>query len=252
MFRLTKRETMAFILQRQTAFFVKIILILIVTVFIIQSSFLQAQKSDCAWSYYRHLPPLATRNDFVEILRSNKLQTAAEVGVQQGRYAEYLLNNWPECRKYHAIDLWKYQTHYSDKANVIDEQQDQNYDTTRQRLQKWRKIVQYHRNYSIFAVNDIDDNSLDFIYIDARHDYNGVYEDLKLYWPKLKCGGIFAGHDFLDAHEVSGQDWAVDQNGVRRTDGKAVKSAVIEFAAKKNRRVLYTLSDPWPSWYLRK
>jgi len=73
-----------------------------------------------------------------------------------------------------------------------------------------------------------------------------------LYWDKLKCGGIFAGHDFLDANEVPGQDWSVDHKGVRRTDGKAVKSAVIEFASKKKRSLFITTSVFSASWYFRK
>jgi hypothetical protein len=31
----------------------------------------------------------------------------------------------------------------------------------------------------------------------CRHDYCGVKEDLENYWPKLKRGGIIAGHDYL-------------------------------------------------------
>ena len=80
-----------------------------------------------------------------------------------------------------------------------------------------------------------------YTYIDARHDYTGVTEDMDLYWDKLKCGGIFAGHD-----------WSVDHKGVRRTDGKAVKSAVIEFASKKKRSLFITTSVFSASWYFRK
>lgn len=47
-----------------------------------------------------------------------------------------------------------------------------------------------------------------------RHDYCGVHEDLAAYWPKLRSGGILAGHDYLDAPEVAAkpsprkQDWS--------------------------------------------
>jgi hypothetical protein len=31
----------------------------------------------------------------------------------------------------------------------------------------------------------------------CRHDYCGVMEDLVAYWPKLRSGGIIAGHDYV-------------------------------------------------------
>lgn len=40
------------------------------------------------------------------------------------------------------------------------------------------------------------------VYVDARHDKCGVTEDLNKWWPKLKQGGFFAGHDMVFAHEV--------------------------------------------------
>lgn len=49
------------------------------------------------------------------------------------------------------------------------------------------------RKYSADGRKDIQDDSLDFIYIDARHDYKAMMEDLEFMWPKLKEGGIFAG-----------------------------------------------------------
>ena len=39
--------------------------------------------------------------------------------------------------------------------------------------------------------------SLDFVYIDARHDYDGCLEDIVAWYPKLKKGGLIAGHDFI-------------------------------------------------------
>ena len=45
--------------------------------------------------------------------------------------------------------------------------------------------------------SSINDKYLDFIFIDGDHSYAGVLQDLVMYWPKIKDGGIFAGHDAL-------------------------------------------------------
>ena len=41
-----------------------------------------------------------------------------------------------------------------------------------------------------------EDNSVDFIYIDGDHSAESVEKDIKNYMPKLKKGGILAGHDY--------------------------------------------------------
>jgi GR25 family glycosyltransferase involved in LPS biosynthesis len=40
------------------------------------------------------------------------------------------------------------------------------------------------------------DESLDVVFIDAAHDYESVTKDLKAWYPKVKKGGVFAGHDY--------------------------------------------------------
>jgi predicted O-methyltransferase YrrM len=43
-----------------------------------------------------------------------------------------------------------------------------------------------------------EDGSFDLVYIDANHGYADVLADIKAWRPKVKAGGIFAGHDFND------------------------------------------------------
>lgn len=52
------------------------------------------------------------------------------------------------------------------------------------------------KEYSYNTVDSFVDNSIDFIYIDAEHTYEAVKQDLELYLPKLKDGGIIGGHDY--------------------------------------------------------
>merc|ERR1711907_912810 len=39
---------------------------------------------------------------------------------------------------------------------------------------------------------------------DARHDFAGVVADIRAWWPKVRMGGIFAGHDFVDGEFPEG------------------------------------------------
>ena len=49
---------------------------------------------------------------------------------------------------------------------------------------------------SIEASKKFDDESLDFVFIDASHEYEDVKSDIKAWMPKVKVGGIIAGHDY--------------------------------------------------------
>ena len=41
-----------------------------------------------------------------------------------------------------------------------------------------------------------EDESLDFVFIDAGHLYHEVIADMNAWYPKVKSGGIFSGHDY--------------------------------------------------------
>jgi hypothetical protein len=47
-----------------------------------------------------------------------------------------------------------------------------------------------------------NDKSLDFVFIDGSHKYEDVVNDIKAWLPKIKEGGILAGHDYIDFDDV--------------------------------------------------
>lgn len=49
--------------------------------------------------------------------------------------------------------------------------------------------------YSKDAVSNFADGSLDLVYIDGRHEYEYVHQDITLWLPKVRPGGIISGHD---------------------------------------------------------
>merc|ERR1711965_14164 len=49
---------------------------------------------------------------------------------------------------------------------------------------------------SMEAAKAFSNEYFDWIYIDALHTFDGVSDDIKYYWPKLRDGGLFSGHDF--------------------------------------------------------
>ena len=49
---------------------------------------------------------------------------------------------------------------------------------------------------SLEAASRFDDASLDFVFIDAAHEKDAVLADIKAWLPKVKKGGVIAGHDY--------------------------------------------------------
>lgn len=67
---------------------------------------------------------------------------------------------------------------------------------------------------SIDAAGTIQDRSLDLVFIDADHSYQGVKGDLAAWVPKVRPGGWIGGHDFGNtdpAYDFSGVDRAVQE-----------------------------------------
>lgn len=49
---------------------------------------------------------------------------------------------------------------------------------------------------SVTAAARMSDGSVDWVFIDALHDYRSVVADLRAWAPKVKPSGLFSGHDW--------------------------------------------------------
>jgi hypothetical protein len=91
-----------------------------------------------------------------------------------------------------------------------------------------RNIIVPHRGYSNTVCDEFEDNSIDFVFIDARHEYEFVMEDIKCWYPKLRSGGIMAGHDY--------------RNNFVNISSDVLAQAIEAFCKLKN--IKYSLSGP--------
>lgn len=63
-------------------------------------------------------------------------------------------------------------------------------------------------DFSKNVVGRFEDNSVDIVLVDGCHSYDGVYEDLSLWMPKVKDGGSMWGDDFnLYSVRTAAQDF---------------------------------------------
>jgi hypothetical protein len=184
----------------------------------------------------------ARRTDLPALLNRRGLRgTGAEVGVKRGLFSEVILKSW-EGERLISVDPWMEAPaeDYADVSNVEQAQHERFYEETAERLAQFGGRSLIWRMTSVEAAARVDRQSLDFVYLDARHDYNSVREDLEHWFEKIRPGGVFAGHDYLDA--------------VRAHAVVGVKSAVDEFFGTRELPVRQTYVDapeapgPPPSW----
>ena len=199
---------------------------------------------------------IKTREDIPSFLQESGMKVGAELGVQRGIFSLHTLLNWPSCTKYVLVDLWSQHSNYEDLANVDTAQQGNITQQMLTSLKRFQDKIEICRNHTTACATQYPDNFFDYIYVDARHDYKGVSEDLVAWWPKLKDGGVFAGHDYVsndDGPMQSGENWTVNYDGTIDPLGRAVKGAVDDFARSINRQVVVTYREAaWNSWLIRK
>lgn len=127
---------------------------------------------------------------------NGKLVKGVEVGVNSGRNSKSILEEL-NVEKLYLVDIWNnYEEIDYVRSNI-----DRSYKSVLKKFRK-DKRVRIIKDFSENAVKNMDDNSLDFVYIDANHTYNYVYQDIDLWFRKVKEGGIVAGHDVFNCSEV--------------------------------------------------
>lgn len=145
------------------------------------------------------------RNDGEYQRGKNATITGAEVGVASAKTSEFLLNRFPNL-KLLAIDSWEAPNPDSAYAKTRDRFAmsppatcDDRYEKAKSRLAPFTtdRVIIIHRP-SVEAARVIPDESLDFVFIDGDHSYEGCLADMRAYWPLVKPGGLFCGHDCID------------------------------------------------------
>ena len=128
----------------------------------------------------------------------NGFRKGAELGVSRGRFTSYLCSVMPEMKMI-AVDLWASQPDLT--AEGTETYEGWNHDESYQNFKDGTEHyfpgrVEIHRMKTTEAAPLIADGSLDFIFIDADHSYEGCSADIEAWRGKVRRGGIIAGHDF--------------------------------------------------------
>lgn len=135
-----------------------------------------------------------TRNELGDIMREAGFKIGAEIGVRKGDYSKILCERIPDLKIYCIDPYIPYRGRRPDQ-----EKMDALFAHAQNNLKNFNAT--FVRKTSMEAVNDFEDGSLDFVYIDAMHEFDPVMLDIIHWTPKVRIGGIVAGHDYIDAYD---------------------------------------------------
>jgi predicted O-methyltransferase YrrM len=143
-----------------------------------------------------------------------------ELGVAAGKFAELLCDRNPRAR-YIGIDRWADHHDQCEMKNAM------------LRLYKFERVL-LHRMTFAEALSHFEDELADLVYIDGyAHTGQEGGQTLRDWWPKVKPGGIFAGHDYCREYQPTIE---------------AVDTFVLEHGLE-----LHIIDElPHPSWWVRK
>ena len=149
-----------------------------------------------------------------------KPSNGAEVGVYKGKMSVALRMAFPDCELL-FIDPWQawgpddsYWQKHRRTGQHTQQKWDALYAEAVKCIQKAGGKNRIMRVTSKWAAKVTDDDSLDFVFIDADHSCAMVKQDIELWSPKIHVGGLLCGHDYGKAqpgvrravHEVLGED----------------------------------------------
>jgi hypothetical protein len=171
------------------------------------------------------------REDFAQFMNDKGiLGLAVEVGIAEGSFAKHNLGIW-KGKQYSLVDPWKRYPGWTDlleRDNTLLETQ-------------YQIVVDFCKNYpaanilrmmSTEAALQFADNSIDWVYLDANHDYAFISQDIQTWYPKVRSGGVLSGHDY--------RPWY------------GVFDAVNEFIKETGLELNLTDEDDWKSWWIWK
>lgn len=164
-----------------------------------------------------------TREDLSKLFKG----VGVEVGVERAKFSHTICKT-----STHLFGVDPLEAYRGYREHVTQNKLDDFYEEVTSTMKN--KDFTLIRKYSMDALDDFKDESLDFVYIDANHDYLHALEDIEGWARKVKKGGIVSGHDYI-----------------RRKGQKhlfAVVDALNDFTKDKDIVVTIWRGDRSPSW----
>lgn len=144
------------------------------------------------------------------VRRASGPATFVEVGTWFGRSAAFMaveIANSGKPIAFHCVDTWKGSDDVPSMQEILT--RCDGFEVFKANMERggvWSQVTPMRMD-SLEAAKAFRDDSVDFCFVDANHAYDAVTADLAAWLPKMRHGGVLAGHDY--AQEFMGVKHAV-------------------------------------------
>ena len=171
-----------------------------------------------------------------KVINDNDFKKCAEIGIGYGFHSKEILDK-TNVEQLHLIDPMTFYPNDGFATDVLKyggfEKLVQNINL---HLKEHESRYIWHRQPSTTITQEqIVDESLDLVFVDADHSYQAVSHDLPFWWRKIRKGGWLMGDDYASCHP-------------------GTKKAVDEWSTKMGLefRFLYKPNNSYPIYYFIK
>jgi len=136
-----------------------------------------------------------------------------EVGTWHGKSLAYLIVeslNQNKKFKIYSVDSYdnNYETFYSERLKKDKNFLNDAYISFKNNLKNYENYYTQYKCKSWNGASFFNNETIDYVMIDAGHSYEDVKRDVNTWWPKIKEGGYMGGDDY-NINNTVGQ--AVDE-----------------------------------------
>jgi hypothetical protein len=129
------------------------------------------------------------------LLGTFQSKTVLEIGVWKAQFAAHMLAKCSFIQTYYMIDPWRKLPAWNKPYNIENTAFDEVYKEAISAVAFAREKVRVFRGTTLEMVDQIQDETLEFAYIDGDHTLRGITLDLLNVWSKVKPGSYLAGDD---------------------------------------------------------
>lgn len=160
-----------------------------------QSPFTRLPETGFSFGVNMNLTQLSHRDQFpIYLSEINPNAVMVELGVYRGDHLAKYAERLPRGHCY-GVDSWLDHLQGRERTTPTDKSAE----GEREATHRFASVanVTLIKSDTVTAADRFADESLDFVYIDADHTFEGCHADLMAWYPKVKSGGIIAGHDYM-------------------------------------------------------